>query len=78
MDEKVTINKLKITMATKKMASAAKKSARITAMATAMAVSMGLSAEEVKAAECAFADMAEEMGPGAIIVSMNPFDGFCA
>lgn len=65
-------------MATKKMASAAKKSARIVSMATAMAVSMGLSADEVKAAECAFADMADDMGPGAIIVSMNPFDGLIA
>lgn len=65
-------------MATKKMARAAKKSARIVSMATAMAVSMGLTADEVKAAECAFADMAEEMGPGAIIVSMNPFDGLIA
>lgn len=65
-------------MKTKKMASAAKKSARIVSMATAMAVSMGLTADEVKAAECAFADMADDMGPGAIIVSMNPFDGLIA
>lgn len=65
-------------MATKKMARAAKKSARIVSMATAMAVSMGLTADEVKAAECAFADMADDMGPGAIIVSMNPFDGLIA
>ncbi len=66
-------------MATKKMASAAKKSAKIVSMATAMAVaSFGLSGDDVRAAQAAFADMAEDMGPGAIIVSMNPFDGIIA
>lgn len=63
----------------KRMASTAKKSAKIVSMATAMAVSMGLSGEDVKAAvkaaECAFADMAEEYGSNAVIVSINnPFD----
>ena len=47
-------------------------------MAAAMAASMGLSGDDVKAAECAFADMADEWGEHALIVSMNPFDGLIA
>ena len=62
----------------KTMASTAKKSARIVSMAAAMAASMGLSGDDVKAAECAFADMADEYGENAIIVSINPFDGLIA
>ena len=62
----------------KTMASTAKKSAKIVSMAAAMAASMGLSGDDVKAAECAFADMADEWGEHALIVSMNPFDGLIA
>ena len=62
----------------KTMARTAKKSARIVSMAAAMAASMGLSGDDVKAAECAFADMADEWGEHALIVSMNPFDGLIA
>jgi len=65
-------------MATKSMASTAKKSAKIVSMAAAMAASMGLSGDDVRAAECAFADMAAEYGQHAVIVSMNPFDGLIA
>lgn len=62
----------------KTMARTAKKSAKIVSMAAAMAASMGLSGDDVKAAECAFADMADEYGEHALIVSMNPFDGLIA
>lgn len=68
-------------MATKRMVSATKKSARIVSMATAvsaMCVTMGLSKTDTEAAQQAFEDMAKEFGPKAVIVSMNPFDGFCA
>ena len=60
----------------KTMASTAKKSAKIVTMTAAMAASMHLSAEDAQAMQCAFADMAEEYG--AIIIDINPFDGFCA
>ena len=65
-------------MATKKMASAAKKSARIVTMTAAMAASMHLSADDANAMQCAFADMAEEYGQSAIIMDINPFDGLIA
>ena len=55
-------------MKIKRMASAAKKSARIVTM----------TAEQKAAMECAFADMAEEYGPKAIIVDLHPFHGFIA
>lgn len=51
------------------MASTAKKSAKIVSMAAAMAASMGLSGDDVRAAE---------YGQHAVIVSMNPFDGLIA
>ena len=60
------------------MASTAKKSAKIVSMAAAMAASMGLSGDDVRAAECAFADMAEEYGHKALIVDLHPFHGFIA
>lgn len=66
-------------MATKKIVSTAKRSAKVVSMATAMAVSMGLSAEDVKAAQAAFEDMAAtDYKDKAIIVSISPFDGFIA
>lgn len=65
-------------MATKKMACAAKKSARIVTMTAAMAASMHLSADDANAMQCAFADMAEEYGQSAIIMDINPFDGLIA
>ena len=61
----------------KKMASTAKKSAKIISMATAMAASMHLAADDAQAMQCAFVDMAEEFGPSAIIIDMDPF-GFIA
>ena len=64
-------------MAKKKMASTAKKSARIVSIA-AMAASMHLTSADAQAMECAFADMADEYGESAIIIDMNPFDGFIA
>ena len=63
-------------MKTKKVASAAKKSARIvkmTAAVSAMCVTMGLSQQDTEAAQAAFEDMAGEFGGNALIVSMNPF-----
>lgn len=60
----------------KTMASAAKKSARIVSLA-AVAASMNLSADDARAMQCAFEDMADEYG-NALIISMDPFDGFCA
>ena len=67
-------------MKIKKMASVAKKSARIVTMTAAVAASMNTSmtAAEKAAMECAFADMAEEYGPKAIIVDLHPFHGFIA
>jgi len=67
-------------MKIKRMASAAKKSARIVTMTAAVAASMNTSmtAAEKAAMECAFADMAEEYGPKAIIVDLHPFHGFIA
>lgn len=62
----------------KTMASTAKKSAKIVSMAAAMAASMGLSGDDVRAAECAFADMADEYGQKALIVDLHPFHGFIA
>ena len=64
----------------KKMARAAKKSAKIVTMTAAVAASMNasMSAAEKAAMECAFADMVEEYGQKAIIVDMNPFHGFIA
>ena len=64
----------------KTMASAAKKRAKIVTMTAAVAASMNtaMTAEQKAAMECAFADMAEEYGPQAIIVDMNPFHGFIA
>lgn len=64
----------------KTMASAAKKSAKIISMTAAVAASMNTSmtAAEKAAMECAFADMAEEYGPKAIIVDLHPFRGFIA
>lgn len=61
----------------KTMASAAKKSAKIVAMTAAVAASMNtsMSATEKAAMECAFADMADEYGPKAIIVDLHPFNG---
>ena len=61
----------------KKMASTAKKGARIVTMATAMAASMNLTADDANAMECAFADMAEEYGESAIIIDIDTF-GFIA
>lgn len=60
----------------KTMASAAKKSARIVSLA-AVAASMNLSADDARAMQCAFEDMVDEYG-NALIISMDPFDGFCA
>ena len=67
-------------MKTFKMASAAKKSARIvkiTAAVASVAASMNLSAEDEHAMQCAFEDMAAEYGK-ALIIPMEPFRGFCA
>lgn len=61
----------------KTKASAAKKSARIVTMTAAVAASMNLCADETRAMQCAFEDMADEYG-NALIISMDPFDGFCA
>lgn len=82
--EEIIINELNIklkktkVMKTKKMASAAKKSARIVSLTAAMAASMHLSADDANAMQCAFADMAEEYGQSAIIMDINPFDGLIA
>lgn len=67
-------------MKIKKMARAARKSARIVTMVAATAASMNTSmtAAEKAAMERAFADMAEEYGPKAIIVDLHPFHGFIA
>jgi len=67
-------------MKIKRMASAAKKSAKIVSMAAAMAASMNtaMTAEQKAAMECAFADMAEEYGQKALIIDLNPFHGFIA
>jgi hypothetical protein len=67
-------------MKIKKMASVAKKSAKIVTMTAAVAASMNttMTAAERAAMECAFADMAEEYGPKAIIVDLHPFHGFIA
>jgi len=74
-----TTFKIKTIMATiKTMASAAKKSARIVTMTAAVAASMHLNAEEARAMQCAFADMAEEYGQKALIVDLHPFHGFIA
>lgn len=64
----------------KRMAIAAKKSAKIVTMTAAVAASMhtAMTAEQKAAMECAFADMAEEYGPKAIIVDLHPFHGFIA
>ena len=64
----------------KTTASAARKSARIVTMTAAVAASMNtaMTAEQKAAMECAFADMAEEYGPKAIIVDLHPFHGFIA
>ena len=65
----------------KKIASTAKKSAKIvsmTAAVTAMCANIGLSKSNADAAQAAFADMAEEFGESAIIIEMNPFNGFIA
>ena len=59
------------------MASAAKKSASIVTMTAAVAASMNLSADETRAMQCAFEDMADEYG-NALIIPMDPFRGFCA
>ncbi len=65
-------------MKIKRMASAAKKSAKIVTMTAAVAASMNtsMSAAEKAAMECAFADMAEEYGQKALIVDLHPFHGF--
>ena len=62
------------------MARAARKSAKIVTMTAAVAASMNtaMTAAEKAAMECAFADMAEEYGPKAIIVDLHPFDGIIA
>jgi hypothetical protein len=67
-------------MKIKKMASVAKKSAKIVTMTAAVAASLNttMTAAERAAMECAFADMAEEYGPKAIIVDLHPFHGFIA
>jgi len=66
-------------MKIKTMARAAKKSARIVTMTAAVAsMNTTMTATEKAAMECAFADMAEEYGPKAIIVELNPFHGFIA
>ena len=64
----------------KRMASAAKKSAKIVAMTAAVAASMNtsMSQAEKAAMECAFADMAEEYGHKALIIDLHPFHGFIA
>ena len=68
----------------KTMASTAKKGAKLislAAMTTAMCVNMGLSDEESAAAQAAMRDIAKDKGAGvakAIIVHMDPFDGFVA
>lgn len=63
----------------KKMASAAKKSAKIVTMTAAVAASMNtaMTAEQKAAMECAFADMADEYGK-ALIIDLHPFHGFIA
>ena len=65
-------------MKIKRMASAAKKSAKIVTMTAAVAASMNtaMTAEQKAAMECAFADMAEEYGQKALIVDLHPFHGF--
>ena len=67
-------------MKIKTMARAARKSAKIVTMTAAVAASMNtaMTAAEKAAMECAFADMAEEYGPKAIIVDLRPFHGFIA
>lgn len=67
-------------MKIKRMASAAKNSARIVTMTAAVAASMNtaMTAEQKAAMECAFADMAEEYGQKALIVDLHPFHGFIA
>ena len=62
----------------KTMASAAKKSARIVTMTAAVAASMNLSADDQRAMQAAFEDMAQEYGPQAIIVPLDPFRGLIA
>ena len=61
----------------KTMASAAKKSACIVTMTAAVAASMNLSADETRAMQCAFEDMAEEYG-NAMIIPIDPFRGLIA
>lgn len=62
----------------KTMESAASKSARIVTMTAAVAASMHLSADDARAMQCAFEDMAEEYGQQALIIDINPFDGLYA
>ena len=62
-------------MKIKKMARAAKKSAKIISMTAAVAACTSMTAEQKAAMECAFADMAEEYGHKALIIDMHPFNG---
>ncbi len=65
--------------AKKKVSDTAKRSARIVSMATAMAVSLGLSGDDIKAAQAAFEDMSNtDYKDKAIIIPINPFDGVIA
>ena len=51
------------------------KKATIVAMA---AITGATIQSETEAMQAAFADMQAEYGESAIIIDMNPFDGFCA
>lgn len=51
------------------------KKATIVAMA---AITGATIQSETKAMQAAFADMQAEYGEHAVIIDMNPFDGFCA
>ena len=51
------------------------KKATIVAMA---AITGATIQSETKAMQAAFADMQAEYGEHAVIVELNPFDGFCA
>ena len=64
----------------KKIASTAKKSARIVSMTAAVATmctNLGLGNADADAAQAAYEEMANEFG-GALIIEMNPLGGFIA
>ncbi len=62
-------------MKTKKIVSTAKRSAKVVSMVTTMVVSMGLSADDVRAAQAAYEDMlANEYKDKAVVVGINTYD----